>query len=103
MVSFMAQGANQAIEDAAVLACCIQDAGAAGIGDALARYEQIRRPRASQIQRLSRERADHNHLPDGERQSHRDAAFAGQDPLNDLRWLYGHDAEAHARNALRTR
>jgi salicylate hydroxylase len=100
MIPFMAQGANQAIEDAAVLALCVRDAAVGDISAALALYEQIRRPRASRVQRLSRERIGHNHLPDGEQQQRRDAEFAVRDSLSDVGWLYGYDAEAQTRRAL---
>jgi salicylate hydroxylase len=100
MIPFMAQGANQAIEDAAALALCVRDAAAGDVPDALALYEQIRRPRASRVQQLSRGRIDRNHLPDGAEQQRRDAEFAVRDPLSDIGWLYGYDAEADTRRAL---
>lgn len=49
MLPFFAQGAAQAVEDAAVLAVCLADASPASVPAALQRYEQIRRPRASQV------------------------------------------------------
>src|SRR5207247_4251424 len=55
MLPFYAQGAGQAIEDAAALAVCL----ATGPWDppaALARYEQVRRPRATEGQGASRGR-----------------------------------------------
>ncbi len=93
MFPFFAQGAAQAIEDAAVLAGCL----ASGRDDpsaALRRYEVIRRPRAVRVQTMSRGRAAANHLPDGPEQRARDASFAGEDPLAHNGWIYGHDAEA---------
>jgi salicylate hydroxylase len=100
MTPFMAQGANQAIEDAAVLALCMRDAAVSDIPAALALYGRIRSPRASRVQRLSRERMGHNHLPDGDEQQRRDAEFAVRDPLSDLGWLYAYDAEADAQRTL---
>jgi len=53
VLPYLAQGAALAIEDAVVLAACI----AASPGDApsaFRRYERLRRPRASHVQRLSR-------------------------------------------------
>jgi salicylate hydroxylase len=44
MLPYGAQGAAQAIEDAAVLAACLVDAGAREVPAGLARYETIRRP-----------------------------------------------------------
>ena len=95
MLPFYAQGAGQAIEDAAALAVCL----ATGPWDpraALARYERVRLPRASRVQEASRGRIAHHHLPDGPEQVARDTAFAGEDPLSHNDWLYGYDAEQAA-------
>jgi salicylate hydroxylase len=54
MLQFSAQGAAQAIEDAVVLAGCLREAEGDSIVAALHRYEAIRKPRASKVQRLSR-------------------------------------------------
>src|SRR6202008_4766854 len=53
MTPYMAQGAASAIEDAAVLARCLAGADFAALPEALHRYEETRRPRASRIQSLS--------------------------------------------------
>jgi salicylate hydroxylase len=95
MLPFYAQGAGQAIEDAAALAVCL----ATGPWDpraALARYERVRLPRATQVQEASRGRIPHHHLPDGPEQRARDAAFAGEDPLSHNDWIYAYDAERAA-------
>ncbi len=100
MLPFFAQGAGQAIEDAAALAVCL----AAGPGEpaaALARYEQVRRPRATRVQEASRGRIAHHHLPDGPQQQARDAALAGEDPLRHNDWIYAYDAEQAAVAATR--
>jgi len=94
MLPFFGQGAAQAIEDAYVLAACLQGADRASAPRALQRYEAIRRPRASQVQVMSRGREVRNHLPDGAEQQQRDAEFASGDPLRQSAWLYGHDLEA---------
>ncbi|HEY3684032.1 MAG TPA: FAD-dependent monooxygenase, partial [Streptosporangiaceae bacterium] len=96
MLPYFGQGANQAVEDAAVLARCLAGVPADAVPAALDRYERIRRPRASQAQEMSHGRRESNHLPDGEAQRRRDAAFAGQAPLEANAWLYGYDAEAAA-------
>jgi salicylate hydroxylase len=93
MMPFLAQGASQAIEDAAVLAGCLRDATVASVAPALARYETLRRERASKVQLTSRENRRHHHLPDGEEQRRRDAAMAGDDSLGHNAWIYGHDVE----------
>lgn len=100
MFPFYAQGAAQAIEDAACLAVCL----AAEPGDpeqALKRYESVRIERTTRIQQLSHARAESNHLPDGPRQQARDADLAGADPLVRNGWIYGYDAEAAAAAATR--
>jgi salicylate hydroxylase len=97
MLPYFAQGAAQAIEDAATLAHCLRTGEGASVEQALLRYEQVRRPRASQVQRMSRGREVRNHLPDGPQQRQRDAELACGDPLRDNGWLYAHDVDAAAR------
>ncbi|MDF5753080.1 FAD-dependent monooxygenase [Spongiactinospora sp. TRM90649] len=92
MFPFYAQGAAQAIEDAAVLARCLADQPT-DPSAALERYERIRRPRATRVQQASRDRAETNHLPDGPAQQVRDESFAKEDPLTHNGWIYGHDPE----------
>jgi len=96
MLPFLAQGAAQATEDAAVLAACLQGASPSSVPQALQRYEELRRPRASEVQLMSRGRELRNHLPDGPEQQERDAAFANGDPLRQSAWLYGYDVEVGA-------
>jgi salicylate hydroxylase len=96
MLPYMAQGAVQSIEDAAVLAKCLERADAHEVGAALARYERTRKPRASQCQEGSRRNAIMFHLADGDEQRKRDAnlSSAATAPLPQNAWLYGHDVEA---------
>ena len=96
MLPYMAQGAVQSIEDAAVLARCLELADAHDVSAALRRYEQTRKPRASRCQEGSRRNAIMYHLPDGDDQRKRDAglASAADAPLPQNAWLYGHDVEA---------
>ena len=90
MLPFMAQGAAQAIEDASVLAQCL--AGGADLGDALRRYEQLRRPRASRIQRLSWDNNTVYHLTDGPEQRARDIAMIRGEAFGSaLSWVYEDD------------
>ena len=75
MYPFMGQGAAQAIEDGAALAACL----AAGEGDpagALRRYEQLRLPRVTRLQQMSRANKTRFHMPDGPAQQARDAEWA---------------------------
>lgn len=93
MYPFFAQGAAQAIEDAAVLARCLAE-GADDPTTALRRYEAIRIPRTTKLQAVSHMRAEVNHLPDGPEQQQRDQVYANEDPLLVNGWIYGHDLEA---------
>ncbi|HVC55732.1 MAG TPA: FAD-dependent monooxygenase [Stellaceae bacterium] len=95
MYPFMGQGAAQAIEDGAALAACLR-AGAADPAAALKRYEQLRLPRVSRVQALSRANKIRFHMPDGPAQQARDAewAKAGDRSPDALRWLYAHDPAA---------
>ncbi len=96
MLPYMAQGAVQSIEDAAVLAKCLERADRRDVGAALSRYEQTRKPRATRCQEGSRHNAIMYHLADGEDQRKRDAHLTSSTtaPLPQNRWLYGHDVEA---------
>ncbi len=95
MLPYMAQGAVQSIEDAAVLAKCLQK-NSHDVEAALRRYEETRKPRASRCQEGSRRNGITYHLPDGEEQQKRDANLASSTtaPLPQNSWLYGHDVEA---------
>lgn len=73
MPPYMAQGAAQALEDAIVLARCLEGVEPAGFAAAFQRYEWNRKPRASRIQQMSGKNTwmQHNTNPD---------------------WVYGYDA-----------
>jgi salicylate hydroxylase len=98
MLPFLSQGANQSIEDAVVLATCLRRLGATE--DALVAYDAVRRARSNEIQATSLKNNTRFHLPDGEDQRARDAAFrsAGLSGLDRSKqdWLYGYDAEEDA-------
>ena len=91
MLPFFGQGAAQAVEDAEVLGGCLNGVESEQVPEALHRYEAIRKPRASQVQLMSRGREVQNHLPDGPEQLKRDEGFAQGDPLRQSAWLYGYD------------
>lgn len=99
MLPYLAQGAAQAVEDAAVLRQVLaQDMDMAA---ALKQYEQIRMPRASLVQAKTREHQYILHVDDGHEQQDRDkklALDAAENPVfwgyDDRRkWLFSHDAE----------
>ena len=95
MLPMMAQGAAQSIEDGAALASLLQ-AMPGDIGGALARYEAVRKPRATKLQQASAANRERFHLPDGPEQQKRDEAIAasGDRSIANIGWLYAHDAAA---------
>jgi 2-polyprenyl-6-methoxyphenol hydroxylase-like FAD-dependent oxidoreductase len=100
MLPYMAQGAVQAIEDAAVLARCLELTGPHELATALRRYEESRKPRATRCQEGSRRNGGMYHLADGQQQQLRDATLSSvaTAPLPQNVWLYGHDVEAEFLN-----
>jgi salicylate hydroxylase len=92
MYPFMGQGAAQAIEDGAALAACLA-AGSDDPAASLQRYEQLRIPRVSRLQAMSRANKLRFHMQDGEEQQARDSEWArvGDRAPDTLRWLYDHD------------
>jgi len=99
MLPHQGQGANQTIEDAAVLAAELgaergltTGPGSAGRGDlaaALHRYTARRRVRTRQVQMLSWAASAELHLPDGPAARRRDARLPGV--LARLAWIHGYD------------
>jgi salicylate hydroxylase/6-hydroxynicotinate 3-monooxygenase len=74
MTPYMAQGAATSIEDAAVLARCLQGVDTANLEAAFKRFEAHRKPRTSKIQAIS------------------SANTWMQGGSDDPSWLYGYDA-----------
>jgi salicylate hydroxylase len=93
MLPMMAQGAAQSIEDGAALAALLT-AMPDDVPGALARYEALRKPRATRLQEASAANRTRFHLPDGPEQQKRDEAMAtsGDRSIANIGWLYGHDA-----------
>jgi salicylate hydroxylase len=87
MLPHHGQGANQTIEDAAVLAAEL--AACTDISTALSRYAQWRRARTRKIQLMSWAASAALHLPDGVTAQRRDAYLAGLP--EHLAWIHGHD------------
>ncbi|KAH7048322.1 hypothetical protein B0J12DRAFT_111221 [Macrophomina phaseolina] len=113
MLPFMAQGAAQAVEDAASLATLVSSISSySQLPAALRVFEQLRISRAGQVQQASFVNGRIFHFPDGPEQQARDAAMRAEaegkhylhspnglcDPTTQI-WLYGHDAEAEAMEA----
>ncbi|KAF2452661.1 salicylate hydroxylase [Lineolata rhizophorae] len=99
MLPYLAQGAAQAVEDAAVLRQCL--AAQKDLGVALKQYESIRLPRSSLVQEKTREHQYILHIEDGEEQKARDVRMALNSQENPVfwgyddrrNWLFSHDAE----------
>lgn len=99
MLPYLAQGAAQALEDAAVLRQCL--ATQEDQLTALRIYESIRRPRASTVQAKTREHQYILHIDDGDEQVLRDQQMAQDQEENPIfwgfgnrrDWLFSHDAE----------
>lgn len=99
MLPFMAQGAAQAIEDAATLAAVLVQP-AADIPRALRRYESLRLPRTARIQVTAAGNKTRNHLSDGPQQRERDSNMSqgvADWSIGASAWVYEHDAMAAAR------
>ncbi|MER5955681.1 FAD-dependent monooxygenase [Streptomyces longhuiensis] len=76
MLPYQAQGASQAMEDAAVLAEELGAVTAGGIEDALQRYVHRRAKHAAMVQQASLRNRTFYRYPDGSEQRARDAALA---------------------------
>lgn len=90
MLPFLAQGAAQAIEDAAALAEAL-GVNRSSFPDAASSYERTRRDKAARVQRDSRRQASIYHLR-GPASLARDVAFRVLGParmLSRYDWLYG--------------
>src|SRR5215831_14809925 len=93
MHPFMGQGAAMAIEDGAALAACLLAAGDGDPAETLRRYEQLRLPRVTRLQQMSRANKTRFHMPDGPAQEARDRAWRSEVDRSPeaLCWLYEHD------------
>ena len=97
MLPFMAQGAAQAIEDAATLAAVLEKSATLSQACAVTKHCACRARRA--IQTTAAGNKIRNHLPDGPEQEARDAAMAVRDAswvIGASLWVYQHDAFAAA-------
>ncbi|KAG5660940.1 hypothetical protein KAF25_002583, partial [Fusarium avenaceum] len=106
MLPYLAQGANSAIEDGAVLGLLLGALSRkADLPEALSRYQQLRKLRGDSIVKETFKQRDSFHLEDGPEQEARDAIFLSllgkevQAPFPSRwtcpevqPWLYGYDA-----------
>ncbi|MGW6143618.1 FAD-dependent monooxygenase [Streptomyces sp. NPDC055140] len=92
MLPYQAQGASQAMEDAAVLAEELGRVDADGIAGALHRYTDRRAKHAGMVQDASLQNKTFYHFPDGPLQRARDAelgrSFDGESDVS-YQWLWG--------------
>lgn len=91
MLPFLAQGANQAVEDAVVLAGCLRGSA---VPPALRRYQELRTARTAEVHRRSRGNTRTLHLNDGDDQRRRDAELGRQADLSEQDWLWAGPAAA---------
>ena len=97
MLPHMGQGANQSIEDAIALATVLEGVDRADLPDAVLRYESLRRERAAQVQRNSR---NGGLVYDSGDSPERDERLRGT--VSALLWSLDYDVEAEVRAALAT-
>lgn len=112
---YVAQGAAQAVEDAAMLSHLLSSSSTTrnNIPGVLKLYETARKARAEAIQGTANGNRDNLHMPDGKEQQERDRKFAqvfsgGENPDKwgdpaQQRFIWGWDAEKVASEVLRER
>ncbi|KAI5802025.1 monooxygenase [Pyronema domesticum] len=115
MLPYVAQGAAQAVEDAAMLSHLLSSSSTTrnNIPGVLKLYETARKARAEAIQGTANGNRDNLHMPDGKEQQERDRKFAqvfsgGENPDKwgdpaQQRFIWGWDAEKVASEVLRER
>ncbi|KAJ9131778.1 FAD binding domain-containing protein [Pleurostoma richardsiae] len=116
MLPYLAQGANSAVEDGAVLGLLLGHLSSKDqLPKALKLYEKLRKARGDAIVKEAFKQRDDFHLPDGPDQEARDKIFLSQlgkelqGPFPSRwtcpvvqPWLYGYDAYDEVEKALRT-
>jgi salicylate hydroxylase len=122
MLPYLAQGANSALEDGAVLGALLSHVNTGSstsltLKEAMQTFESLRKPRSEAIARETVLQRHLFHLPDGDEQRQRDAAFAKQmkgekvegnfvsrwTDLDAMGWLLGYDAYAEVERVLKER
>ncbi|KAL9082952.1 MAG: hypothetical protein Q9165_008715 [Trypethelium subeluteriae] len=98
----LAQGAAQAFEDAGVLGAIFsQSVKRDQIPDALRVFEEVRRPRASDVRHRTLEQKAMFAHPNGPDQEERDAKLRAGADYELFEWLWGYDAVESGREAWR--
>ena len=98
--SSRAQGAAQAFEDAGVLGAIFsQSVGHDQIPDALRVFEEVRKPRASDVRHRTLNQKAMFALADGPDQEERDTKLRAGADYGLFQWLWGYDAAESGREA----
>jgi salicylate hydroxylase len=97
MVPHVGQGAGQSIEDAITLAVLLEGCIATDIADRLKLYEALRLARTSRVQALARAAGK---LYRSEHENPSEKAERLREWMAQGKWVYEHDAEQAARDAL---
>ncbi len=92
MLPFFAQGANQAIEDAIVLASCLRTATAFTVNQALARYAALRSERTQRVNKVARD-LTYSLAEFGDDPEQYEAIITRTEHAK-ADWVYGYDADA---------
>ncbi|KAI1497644.1 hypothetical protein F5X99DRAFT_432823 [Biscogniauxia marginata] len=96
----LAQGAAQAFEDAGVLGVIFsQSVGRDQIPDALRVFEEVRKPRASDVRHRTLDQKAMFALADGPDQEERDAKLRAGADREFFKWLWDYDAAESGREA----
>jgi salicylate hydroxylase len=122
MLPYLAQGANSALEDGAILGALLSLVNTASstpltLAEAMEVFQSLRKPRSEAIARETVLQRHLFHLPDGDEQKQRDAAFVKQmngekvegnfvsrwTDLEATQWLWGYDAYAEVERVLKER
>jgi salicylate hydroxylase len=97
MLPHQGQGAGQSVEDAVVLARCLERADPGTVEHWLRLYERIRKPRTERVQRASRISGEIYDLTDPEEQERRAASTL----KTKGGWLWNYDADEEFDRAVR--
>jgi salicylate hydroxylase len=97
MVPHVGQGAGQSIEDAITLAVLLEGCTAVDVADRLKLYEAVRLARTSRVQALARAAGK---LYRSEHENPAEKAGRLREWMEQGKWVYEHDAEQAARDAL---
>lgn len=97
MVPHIGQGAGQSIEDAITLAVLLEGCTTAEVAGRLKLYETLRLARTTRVQALARAAGQ---LYRSEHENHSEKAERLREWMAQGRWVFEHDAEMAARDAL---